>query len=321
MSSIPDELRDDSVVAKLLEWAQARPSIRAMLLTSTRAYPNTDVDALSDYDVILVVPEIQPYYQDRSWLADFGDVLVTYWDPIHPSPETGVETFANVVQYESGLRIDFTLWPIEQARKVAEQEYLPAGLDVGYVILLDKDRLTDGFRLESLNLLHFLSKYGRPKIVGSVALGLMTWRDIDIDLEITGEIREEDFWQTAQYLLAQDEITLVTLVDNRDMIEKNRPPSMYIGGKYQADERTIWKLDIRFVSEQHAIAQKYIDHISSELTDDRRRAILSIKHVVAQDPRYRTEISSVDIYDAVLNKGITDLEGFREQLRKSGIEL
>lgn len=146
MSSIPDELRDDSVVAKLLEWAQARPSIRAMLLTSTRTYPNAVVDALSDYDVILVVPDIQPYHQDRSWLADFGDVLVTYWDPIHKSRETDVEIFANVVQYESGLRIDFTLWPIEQARKVAEQEYLPAYLDVGYVILLDKDRLTDRFR-------------------------------------------------------------------------------------------------------------------------------------------------------------------------------
>ena len=146
MSSMPDEVRDDSLVVKLLEWAKARPSIRAMLLTSTRAYPNTVVDALSDYDVILVVPDIQPYFQDRSWLADFGDVLVAYWDPIYQSPETGVEIFGNVVQYESGLKIDFTLWPIKQARKVAEREYLLADLDVGYVILLDKDRLTDRFR-------------------------------------------------------------------------------------------------------------------------------------------------------------------------------
>ena len=175
--------------------------------------------------------------------------------------------------------------------------------------------------LEALNLFHFLSKYGRPKIVGSVALGLMTWRDIDIDLEIAGEIRAEDFWQTAKYLLAQDEVTLITLVDNRNMIEKNRPPSMYIGGKYEADGGAIWKIDIRFVSEQHAIAQKHIDSIGARLTDDRRRAILSIKHVVAQDPRYRTEISSVDIYEAVLAKGIMDLEGFKEQLRESGIEL
>jgi len=175
--------------------------------------------------------------------------------------------------------------------------------------------------LEALDLLHFLSKYGRPKIVGSVALGLMTWRDIDIDLETAGEIRTKEFWQTAKYLLAQDKVTLIILVDNRKMIEKNRPPSMYIGGKYQADDGAIWKIDIRFVSEQHAIAQKHIDNISARLTDDRRRAILSIKHVVAQDPRYRTEISSVDIYEAVLAKGIMDLEGFKEQLRESGIEL
>ena len=96
---------------------------------------------------------------------------------------------------------------------------------------------------------------------------------------------------------------------------------MYIGGKYQTDGGVIWKLDIRFVSEQHAIAQKYIDSINSKLTDGKRRAILSIKHVVAQDPRYRTEISSVDIYKAVLTNGITDLAGFKKQLRESGIEL
>ena len=145
MSSTLDELRGDSVVAELLEWAKARPSIQAMLLTSTRTYSNAVVDALSDYDVILVVPDIRPYYQDRSWLSDFGNVLVAYWDPIYRSSETGLEMFGNVVQYTSGLKIDFTLWPIEQARKIAEHEILPADLDVGYVVLLDKDRLTDRF--------------------------------------------------------------------------------------------------------------------------------------------------------------------------------
>lgn len=53
---------------------------------------------------------------------------------------------SHIFKIEVGLKIDFTLWPIKQARKVAEQEYLPDGLDVGYVILLDKDRLTDRFR-------------------------------------------------------------------------------------------------------------------------------------------------------------------------------
>lgn len=146
MCSIPDELRDDAVVGRLVEWAQARSSIRAMLLTSTRAYSNAVVDALSDYDVILISQDIRPYHQDRKWLADFGEVLATYWDPVYASRETGEQIFGNVVQYDSGLRIDFTLWPIRHARKVAELDYLPADLDVGYVVLLDKDQLTDPLR-------------------------------------------------------------------------------------------------------------------------------------------------------------------------------
>ena len=175
--------------------------------------------------------------------------------------------------------------------------------------------------LETIDLLNYLSKFGQPKIVGSVALGLMTWRDIDIDCEVLGKIKEEDFWESAKYFLAIENVRLITLVDNRQSIEKNRPPSMYIGGKYQSIDGAIWKIDIRFVSEQHAIAQKYLDAISSRLTKENRKAILEIKNVMALDSRYRTEISSVDIYEAVLDKGVMDLEGFKEELLKSGIEL
>jgi len=149
----------------------------------------------------------------------------------------------------------------------------------------------------------------------------MTWRDIDIDLEIEGDLKEEDFWDTAKYLLALEKVTLITLVDNRQLIEKYRPPSMYIGGRYHAVDESKWKIDIRFVSEQHAIAQKYINTISSKLTEDRRKAILRIKNVVAQDPRYRKEISSVDIYEAVIDNGVIDFDGFKEQLLESGIKL
>ena len=81
-----------------------RDSVRAMLLTSTRANPQAAVDALPDYDIIMVVPDIRSYYDDRSWLGDFGKVLTTYWDPIYQSPETGIEVFGNVVQYASGLK-------------------------------------------------------------------------------------------------------------------------------------------------------------------------------------------------------------------------
>ena len=103
----------------------------AMLLTSTRAIPSAPVDIFSDYDVILVVKDIRPFFEDRSWLADFGEVLVVYCDPIYSDPGHGIEMFANVIQYADGLKIDFTLWPVELLQKIVQAPALTAELDAG----------------------------------------------------------------------------------------------------------------------------------------------------------------------------------------------
>ncbi len=134
----------DEAIHPLKQWAEKKNSVRAMLLTGNRANPHGLVDVLSDYDVILVVLDIHPFFDDRSWLQDFGQVLVTYWDPIHPAPDYGIEQVGNVIQYTDGLHIDFTLWPVELMRQIAKARTLPADLDIGYAILVDKDHLTDG---------------------------------------------------------------------------------------------------------------------------------------------------------------------------------
>jgi aminoglycoside 6-adenylyltransferase len=130
-------------IQRLIQWAEQQPSVRAMLLTSTRAIPNAPRDRYSDYDVILVVEDIRLFFEDRSWLEDFGEVLVAYWDPIYLDPDHGIEKVANVIQYEDGLKIDFTLWPVELMRRIVQAPALLAELDAGYIILLDKDHLTD----------------------------------------------------------------------------------------------------------------------------------------------------------------------------------
>src|SRR5215208_2967851 len=127
-------------------WARGRDAIRAVLLTSTRAVPHARVDALSDYDVILVVQDIRPFADDRAWITDFGDVLVVYWDPIQPDPDFGVDYIANVTQYADGLKIDFTLWSAGLFQQIAAAPALTAELDAGYLVLLDKDHLTDMLR-------------------------------------------------------------------------------------------------------------------------------------------------------------------------------
>ena len=138
------------IIPTLIQWAMVRNSIRAVLLTSTQAIPGASVDALSDYDVILIVQDIHPFVADRTWLDDFGDTLIVYWDPIRPDPVFGIETCSNVTQYAAGLKLDFTLWPIALLQHIVAAPVLPAELDAGYRVLLDKDHLTDTLRPPTL---------------------------------------------------------------------------------------------------------------------------------------------------------------------------
>jgi aminoglycoside 6-adenylyltransferase len=139
-----DPTTPDRTIRQLVQWAIERPSVRAMLLTSSRANPNAASDLFSDYDVILVVPDIEPFFESGAWLEDFGRVLVLYRDPI--KHRYGIGKFAYITQYEDGTKIDFTLWPVELLGQVVADPELPDDLDVGYTVLLDKDGLTHGLQ-------------------------------------------------------------------------------------------------------------------------------------------------------------------------------
>jgi hypothetical protein len=71
----------DKTIQGLIRWTKANEDVRAMLLTSSRAITAANLDAFSDYDGILVMKNIQPYFEKRAWLEDFRKVLVVYRDP------------------------------------------------------------------------------------------------------------------------------------------------------------------------------------------------------------------------------------------------
>jgi aminoglycoside 6-adenylyltransferase len=134
------------IIPTLVRWAETQDLVRAVLLTSTRAIPDAPIDILSDYDVILIVSDIHPFVSDRSWLNDFGGVLVVYWDPIYPDPVYQIPRCGNVTQYVGGLKIDFSLWPVELFQQIVATPTPLAELDAGYRVLLDKDQLTVALR-------------------------------------------------------------------------------------------------------------------------------------------------------------------------------
>ena len=138
----PTSTSESEALSLLIRWGESQPLVRAMLLTSTRAIPGTSSDSFSDYDVVLALSDVRPFAVDRAWLEAFGRVLVMYQDPLES--DGGMLHSGNVVQFESGLKIHFTLLETQFFVSLQNASQLPAEYDAGYRVLLDKDGLTVG---------------------------------------------------------------------------------------------------------------------------------------------------------------------------------
>ncbi len=66
--------------------------------------------------------------------------------PSIPTRIPAIEKFGNVTQYADGLKIDFTVYPVTWIQNIVQAPALPAELDAGYRLLLDKDNLTHGLK-------------------------------------------------------------------------------------------------------------------------------------------------------------------------------
>jgi aminoglycoside 6-adenylyltransferase len=135
---------EKTILKKMINWAKSKPDIRAVLLTSSRTKPDAHLDEFSDYDVIFVAKDIKPYLKDDTWLDVYGKVLVVYRDPV--AVRFGYKKFIYCTQYEDGLKMDLTIWPVGLMKRMAGMKKLPPYIDDGYKVILDKDGITKGMK-------------------------------------------------------------------------------------------------------------------------------------------------------------------------------
>lgn len=202
--------------------------------------------------------------------------------------------------------------------------------------LVDQQRLQQEAQsvLSDLDLMNILKRCGEPYIVGSLNLGLMTWRDIDLEIildkldkEIIADVIKELIRKTTYRI----DISFNDNIARFNGTNPNSPQSLYIGIKYfgkdipptemQGSNTLTWKLDLHFILEKDARSVAKTKEIKSKLTEDKRKIILEIKSEIASHPKYRHDIFSMDIYDAVLDRGVTNLEEFRIYLKETGRDL
>ncbi|AHB40195.1 TPA: hypothetical protein DHW62_04390 [candidate division WWE3 bacterium] len=172
--------------------------------------------------------------------------------------------------------------------------------------------------VEKLQLESVLGERFVVKVVGSTVYNLMTWRDLDFDLVTPVLPDNKVYFTLVEYLFALSEVKKVTLADNRNLEEQDRPKSMYIGLQYVDSKKEIWKLDIRLLSKEDVVTDRVADLIQEKLTEKFRHYILEIKTQVHNNPKYHKSFSSVDIYNAVLSNSVKDLGGFESYLKTLG---
>jgi hypothetical protein len=151
-----------------------------------------------------------------------------------------------------------------------------------------------------------LSRHGLVINVGSAMLGLMVWRDLD--LTVVCETLDAGRVADTGALLARSERVREVRFRNDTgtwNTDERYPDGLYLGldCRSRTDER--WKVDVWFVDEPDR--QPDLAHardLPPRLTPETRAAIVLIKDAWARRPDYGKDVTSWDIYSAVLDDGV-----------------
>ena len=153
---------------------------------------------------------------------------------------------------------------------------------------------------------------------GSYALRTMTWRHLDFHRPETVP-DWEGHWELGDRLARSPWCWRIECLDNHRMA--NGQPSLYWGLRLadpaipelvEREGPDVWKIDLLSMSpEDFRAGRARRERWMAVMTEECRAAVLLIKDAVCRLPEYRRELTSVHIYEAVLEHGIGDLEGFR----------
>jgi hypothetical protein len=165
-----------------------------------------------------------------------------------------------------------------------------------------------------------LAALGNPTRTGSSALGLMVRRDVDITIacpkldaatktavaELGARIGVHERVRTCLY---RDDT-------GRWNTDPDLPDGVYLKVDYRAPDDHDWTFDLWFVDEPERMPDLgHLETLAPRVTTGARVAILRIKQALDAGPDYGKSIHGIDVYDAVLDHGVTTPEEFTAHWR------
>ena len=169
--------------------------------------------------------------------------------------------------------------------------------------------------LYDLGLLSELNKYGKPHLIGSVKMNLMAWNDLDIDVE-NDSMSIEKLYQLTGYILNNFN---PTWYEAKEEINEQGNKVWFQGFEFYLDNE-LWNVDIWFLDKDSIEkAETYCDDVLAKIKDNKqlRTAIIDIKQELIKRNLYSFDkYTSMDVYDAVLNESIINVDDFIEKHSK-----
>ena len=160
------------------------------------------------------------------------------------------------------------------------------------------------------------ARFGQAAVVGSAALDLMTWRDLDIYVT-AGVDDKSDFLDILPELergLAAAGHTLLKAIFNDEwaLPRGDYGSGYYWGLRARAPAGHVWKLDI-WAWDAETFAQKLreFEQLRRSLSDLDRKLILRLKSEVQTLPEFRKDITSMDVYRFLIAGRGTSLDELR----------
>lgn len=170
---------------------------------------------------------------------------------------------------------------------------------------------------EELKLNQLLEAVGEPVKVGSAALGLMVWRDLDMTV-VCSRLDIAAIAGIAAQLMSNPGVRELKFINDTGSwnTDPAYPDGYFIGLTYKSQSGNVWEMDIWFVDEPEK--QPDLHHIRTlpeRLSPEAVSAILTIKSVWAARSEYGNQVKSFDIYTAVLDDAVRTPAQFEQWLQ------
>src|SRR5918911_2741853 len=104
---------EQEMLELIISMAKDDQRVRAVILNGSRANPQAPRDIFQDFDVVYLVTDVGSFTDDHTWIDRFGERMILQTpEAMQDSPARNDGSFAYLMQFTDGNRIDLTLFPV-----------------------------------------------------------------------------------------------------------------------------------------------------------------------------------------------------------------